>query len=97
MTLGRWLTAVDDERGTFKIEFYRGIAFLHLTLRLPMEGMRAARELFPQIKTWLKRMGHDGVCVNIPEGDAKLYRFERSFGFKEAGRINGRIIMWQEC
>lgn len=97
MTIGRWLTAVDDERGTLKIEFYRGLAFLHLTFRLPLEGVRSVRKLFPQLKAWLKSMGHFQVLAIIPDGDAKRCRFLQAFGFKEAGRINGRIIMWQDC
>jgi DNA-binding FadR family transcriptional regulator len=39
-----WETLVDDERGTLKLEFNRRMAFLHLTLKQALEGMRAALE-----------------------------------------------------
>lgn len=93
----RWLNVIDDARGAFQIEFFRGLAFLHLIFRKPLEGMRAARDYFPQIKAWLKRMGHEDVYVCIPEGDEKLLRFEQHFGFVEYKRINGHIIMFQRC
>lgn len=91
----RWLDVLDDERGTLKIEFFRGLPFLHSTFRRPLEAMRAARAYFPQIRRWLKRMGHYEVFACIPEGDAKLERFERAFGFVEYKRMNGHIIMFQ--
>ena len=93
----RWLDVIDDERGTLRIQFYRGLAFLHSTFRRRIEGMRTARAYLPQIKAWLKRMGHDDVYVCIPEGDCMLYRFECLFGFREYKRINGHIIMFQRC
>jgi hypothetical protein len=86
---------IDDERGTLKIEFCYGHAFLHSTFRRPLQAMRAARAYFPKIKAWLKSMGHDEVFVFIPEGDAMLERFERSFGFVELKRVKGHIIMMQ--
>ena len=93
----RWLNVLNDERGTLQIQFYLGLAFLHSTFRRRIDGMRAARAYFPQIKAWLKRMGHDDVYVCIPEGDALLYKFERAFGFREIKRVNGSIIMMQRC
>ena len=91
----RWLEVIDDERGTLKIEFFRGLAFVHTTFRRPVQAMRAARAYFPQVRRWLKRMGHYEVFVCIPEGDAMLERFERSFGFAEYKRLRGHIIMFQ--
>lgn len=89
------MTVCDDARGSVKLEFYRGCAFLHLTLLLPMEGMRAVKAQFVQVKAWLKSMGHACVFVNIPEADEKLYRFERHMGFEPVRRVNGHIIMRQ--
>jgi hypothetical protein len=94
---GRFLTVVDDERATFRIEFFRGLAFLHLTVKLPVKAMRDAKRIFPQIKAWLKSVGHEVVYVLIPEGDEKLYRFEQFFGFREVKRRRGHILMIQRC
>lgn len=91
----RFLTVIDDERASFRIEFFRGLAFLHLVVRLPVKAMRDARRMFPVVKAWLKRMGHDMVFVLIPDGDKKLYRFESAFGFREIKRKNGHILMGQ--
>lgn len=91
----RWLTAVDDERGTLKIEFNAGMAFLHLSFRQVLQGMRDVKRLLPELKAWLRSMGHDRVFVIIPEGDEKLYRFERLFGFSEVRRASGQILMAQ--
>lgn len=92
----RWLSVIDDERGTLQIQFFRGLPFLHSTFRRPVTAMRTARAYFPQIKAWLARMGHDDVFVCIPDNDPMLYRFERSFGFRDYKRVNGHIIMFQE-
>lgn len=92
----RWLPVFDDERWTVQIEFFRGLPFLHTTFRKPVAAMRAARDVFPQLKAWLKRMGHYEVFCCIPEGDAMLERFERSFGFREYKRVDGHIIMLQK-
>jgi hypothetical protein len=93
----RWLKVIDDERGTLQIQFFRGLPFLHSTFRRRIEAMRAARDYFPQIKAWLKSMGHYEVLVCIPEGDDLLYKFEKRFGFREYKRRNGHIIMLQRC
>lgn len=93
----RWLSVIDDERGTLRIQFYRGLAFLHSTFRRPVEAMRAARANFPHIKAWLKRMGHDDVYVCIRDDDLMLLRFEQRFGFREYRRVNRHIIMFQRC
>jgi hypothetical protein len=93
-----WRTIWDDRLGEAKIEFNDGCAFLHVTLRdAPIEGMRKIREVFPYIKGLLRNLGHSRVYVIIPEGDNKLYRFERFFGFKEIRRYGGQIFMGQEC
>lgn len=93
----RWLTVVDDERGHMKIEFNGGMAFLHLALKQVMQGMRDTKRLFPDLKAWLRSMGHEFVFVIIPTGDEKLYRFEQMFGFKEVRRTSGHILMAQRC
>jgi hypothetical protein len=93
----RWLTVIDDERGTLKIEFYRGLAFLHASFRRRFDAMRAARRYFPQIKEWLRRMGHFFVYVAIPDDDEALLRFEKHFGFQEIRHLNGHIILAQRC
>lgn len=95
--MSRYLTVIDDERATLKLEFHLGLAFVHLVLKRPMQGMRDAKVIFPQIKSWLKRMGHDVVYVIIPQGDDKLYRFGTLFGFREKQRRRGQILMIQEC
>ncbi len=91
----RWLDVIDDRRGTLRIEFFNGYAFLHATFRKPVAAMRAARAYFPQIIQWLKSVGHDEVFVLIPEGDDLLYRFEQRFGFVECARREGHILMGQ--
>ncbi len=97
MRKSEWYTVVDDERGTLKFEFFRGLAFLHLVFRLPLAGMRAARDLFPEVKRILRAVGYERVHVIIPEGDERLYRFECAFGFSEVRRYKGQIIMAQDC
>lgn len=77
-----------------EIEFYRGRAYLHLKIRNRFSGFREARRIFPQVKKWLKKMGHQSVSVLIPDSDPMLYRFEKSFGFEEDKRI-GFIYMRQ--
>lgn len=97
----RWLTVVDDERGTLKVEFWEGLAFIHATFRRRVAAMRAAREMFPQLLNWLKRMGHDHCYVAIDPKDEKLARFERLFGFRDDPRgmclFGGSRIMAREC
>lgn len=91
-----WETLVDDELGTLRLEFNRGMVFLHVTLRKPMAAMRAIRDRFPTLKEMLRNMGYKQVHVIIPEGDEKLYRFETMFGFRELRRARGHILMRQE-
>jgi hypothetical protein len=96
MKKSEWYTVVDDERGTLKLEFFRGMAFLHLDFRLPLAGMRAAKELFPDVKRILARLDYRRMYVIIPEGNDKLYKFEQHFGFSEEKRAGGQILMGQE-
>ena len=91
-----WATVVDNELGTLKLEFNSGMAFLHLIFRKPMDGLRVARERFPDVKVILRMLGYRRVHVAIPEGDYALYRFETSFGFRECRRAGGNILMHQE-
>ena len=90
-------TVIEDERGTLRLEFYRRMAFVHLTFNLPLEGMRAAKHMWPELKALLSRMGYAAVHVIIPDDDERLYRFERHFGFEEIKRDGGAILMAQEC
>jgi hypothetical protein len=55
------------------------------------------REQIHDLKKILRNIGYRKVNVIIPEGDAKLYRFEEAFGFKEVRRCGGHILMAQEC
>lgn len=91
----RFLNVYDDERGKFSIEFNRGLPFLHFSVRLPMQAMRDAKRLFPQVLAWLRSVGHHVVCVLIPEGDEKLYRFVHIFGFREIKRIRGHVQLFR--
>ena len=93
----RLLTVIDDDRGNLRVEFWRGLAFLHSTWRKPVAAMRAARTIFPELRARLKRLGHQHCYVAIPIGDEKLFRFERSFGFRELCVFNGHLIMAQSC
>ena len=92
-----WKTLVDDERGVLKVEFNSGMVFLHVVLRLPMEGIRAIRRELPAFKDVLRALGYKKMHVAIPEGDEKLYQFEKMFGFNEVKRAKGQILMVQEC
>lgn len=93
----RFLTAIDDDRGTFKIEFFMGRAFLHAQFKQKLSAMRAAHEVLLQVKSWLKAMGHKKVFVRIHEGDSMTHRFERMFGFREISVKDGVVLMGQEC
>ena len=92
-----WWTIWDDALATVKIEFNNHMAFLHLVIHTnAVQAMRYIREGFPTVKKTLRELGHDKVYVIIPEGDNKLYRFERFFGFEEVRRAGGNILMAQE-
>lgn len=97
MVYSRFLTVVDDERWRFEVEFWQGLAFIHATFRRKVAAMRAARELFPQLKRWLRRMGHDHCYVLVGQDDRKLYRFVRRFGFCDLCFFLGRRVMAQAC
>lgn len=89
----RWETLIDDERGTLKIEFNSGMAFLHVAFKQVMEGMRAAKALFPGVLEMLRGMGYGSVHVIIPEGNDALHRFEEHFGFSDVRHHGGQILM----
>lgn len=94
----RWLTVFDDERGTLKLEFYRGIVSVHSEFRKPIAAMRAAKAVFPDLKAWLRSLGHRHLYTAIPDdANETLLRFERSFGFSERKRMKGWLILSQEC
>ncbi len=97
MPASQWLDIEDSDLGTARVEVNSGMAFLHLTLKKRVAGFREARKRMPSIKAWLKERGFAQVHVIIPEGDDKLYRFERAFGFTEVKRAAGQILLRQEC
>lgn len=90
-----WYTYWDDDVVRVRIEFFGRQAHLHVDLRKPIAGMKLIREKFPDMKAMLKAIGHRFVYVLIPEGDDKLYRFEKLFGFEERHRKRGFILMRQ--
>lgn len=94
-----WETLVDDARGIFRLEYNFDRVFLHLEFRdksYVLDLVRHCREQFPLVKSMIKAEGYDRVSVIIPEGDDKLYRFEKLFGFHEVKRAGGQILMEQE-
>lgn len=93
----RFLTVTDNEALTIRIEFWEGLAFMHASFRRKVAGMRKARELFPQIKRWLREVGHEHCYVLIDPSDGKLHRFERHFGFRDLCLWMGFLVMAQEC
>lgn len=97
----RWLTVVDNENMLARVEFWEGLAFIHTEFRRRVAAMREAKKLFPQLRHWLKRMGHDHCYVAIDPGDEMLVRFERLFGFRDDPRgvcvFGGARIMAREC
>jgi len=97
LTKSEWQTLADDERGKLRLEFNSGMAFLHLELRRPMEGLRAVRAGFPALKEMLRNRGYEKVNVIIPENDEKLHRFETMFGFRDVRCAGGQRLMSQEC
>lgn len=92
-----WHLIENSELGTAKVEINAGMAFLHLELHKPFSGYREAKRQMPKVKEALRKGGFEHVHVIIPEGDEKLYRFERAFGFTEVRRGCGQILMRQEC
>lgn len=90
----RWLTAIDSEQMIVKIEFFKGYAFLHCTLRQRAKGLRAARQALPLVKGWLRRMGHRCVYACVPPEQVS---YAEHFGFKRMGKFNGSIFLIQEC
>lgn len=91
-----WHTYWDDDIVRVRLEFFKRQAHLHVDLRKPIAGMKLLREKFPELKAMLRNIGHRFVYVLIPEGDEKLYKFEKLFGFEERRRGQGHILMRQE-
>lgn len=92
-----WETYWDDALGSVKLEFAAGRVFLHVTVLQPLEAMRKIQQEFPGLKAKLRARGYDKVHVIIRDGDEKLYRFERFFGFEEVRRRGGFVLMAQGC
>lgn len=95
-----WTTLIDDERGCLKLEINRAArrVFVHLSLKQwNTDVLRAIKDGLPVLKGTLRAVGFRRVSVIIPEGDEKLYRFERLFGFSEINRRDGHILMEQDC
>lgn len=95
--VSRFLTAVDSDALTLKVEFWEGLAFIHAVFKRKVAGMREGRRFFPQLKHWLKEVGHDHCYVAIDPADDHLHRFEQHFGFRDICVFNGARIMAQEC
>lgn len=94
-----WTTLVDDERGLVRLEFNKnmGRIFVHLTLKKwNTEILRSLRDGISILTGTLQAVGVRRLNVIIPEGDDKLYRFERLFGFVEKRRKGGVILMEKE-
>jgi hypothetical protein len=91
-----WYTLYQDEVANCRLEFFRKRVFLHLSFNKPFEGMRKAKKIWPELKLMLRNMGYKQMNVIIPDGDEKLYKFERHFGFVEKRRGKGLILMEQE-
>lgn len=92
-----WYMFWNDERAMCQLEFFRGRVYVHLLIRQPMAGMRAAKRHWGALRHMVRSIGYSWLHVIIPEGDDKLYRFERLFGFSEIKRAGGFILMAQEC
>ena len=94
-----WTTVIDDDRGCFKIEANKAHGlFLHLTLKKwNTDVLKTLKDGIAIVTGTLKAVGIEKVHVIIPEGDEKLYRFERLLGFNEARRSGGHILMFREC
>ena len=93
----QWVTYWEDELGVAKLEFFKGMAFIHLTLFKPISGMRTVKRELVKLKVHLRGFGYKTLFVIIPDGDDKLYRFEKYVGFQEVNRAGGQILMRQEC
>ncbi len=92
----RLLTVVDNDRLLMRVEFWEGLAFIHADFRRRVAGMRETMAAFPQLKRWLKGMGHGHCYVCIDPADRMLHRFERRFGFRDMCMFFGFLIMAQE-
>jgi len=93
----RFVTYWDDDIGLAKLEFFKGLPFLHVELHKPFIGVKTIKKELPKVKRLLKQNGYANVCVFIPDNDEKLYRFESHCGFSEVARFSGQILMTQEC
>lgn len=97
MDASRFLNVKDDDVARARIEFYHGAALIHIEFRKRAKAMRYARWALPQVKAWLKAMGHNMVYVLIPAGNERLLRFARLFGFRLIDRDARSILAGQEC
>ena len=72
--------------------------FLHLSLlRWDTQVLRSLKDGLMVLTGTLRALGYSRVNPIIPEGDDKLYRFQRLFGFTEVNRARGQILMQREC
>lgn len=84
----------DSPLGRFAVEFFRGNAFLHLTMKGgSLDAMRAVRERAPHILAVLRKLRCRHIYAYNREGDAIWPRFMARFGFMEVRRKNGWILM----
>lgn len=92
------VTICEDQDGIFQYELDdEGHYYLHAQL------YRWSPYVYKKVKLilnkWMTTMAEQGVLVMfvaIPDNDPKLYKFEKMFGFKEATRKDGMIIMFKE-
>lgn len=90
------LTVIDDEHGTFRIEFCYGKAFVHSTIRKPLAAMRVSKMVLAHAKRILLNMGYQKMHVLVNETNVLLCKFAMSMGFRETHRGGGYVIMEQE-
>lgn len=85
----------DDDRARVVFEFWRGKAFIHMTIKQSGIGiMRELRARWPDVKAILKAIGFDVVYAYSLEILAEQWvRFMRPLGFTEVRRKNGLVLM----
>lgn len=85
----------DDDRARVVLEFWRGKAFIHMTIKkIGMDVMREIRARWADVKDVLKTIGFDVVyAYNLEILAEQWTRFMRPLGFTEVRRQNGLVLM----
>ena len=87
-------TFYDGPLGTLIAEFFKGKAFLHLSLKAgSVDAVRKARDLFPEVKAILRAIGFKDVYAYNRETETKWQKFMAGFGFTERRRRDGWVLM----